>query len=220
MPAWLNQSAGGQLSSLEAALPHDMKNGLSAGDQIVSDYAAVASPPYGFRTHDRGAPFAPRIEETLEARVKLRRKSIVGVIVEALVGPEAVDVLRRASHLCAKAAQRGHVFVGNANGRQGIWKRVFVELRIGSRLGNCSDIRDKLNLSSLQQFDELPEASVGMADGEERKPHTSSSRVVKRATLVGCDVVGLVAFDLVLRIIFSRRGAHDPCSRSRGCGPR
>ena len=70
-PARLNEGAGGQVSGLEAALPHDMENGLPAGDQIVSDYAAVTSPPYGFGAHDRAAPFAPLFEETLEACVKL-----------------------------------------------------------------------------------------------------------------------------------------------------
>ena len=69
-----------------------MKNGLPAGDKIISDYAAVASPPHGFRTHDYAAPFTPLIEQELEASMKLRRERIFGIVMKALVRPETVDI--------------------------------------------------------------------------------------------------------------------------------
>ena len=62
-PARLNDSAGSKASGLQAALPHDMENDLPAGDKIISDYAAVASPPHSFRTHDCAAPFTPLFEQ-------------------------------------------------------------------------------------------------------------------------------------------------------------
>jgi hypothetical protein len=50
----------------------------------------------------------------------------------------------------------------------------------------------------------LLEASVGMTDREEGKLHTSPSLgcAFERATLVGRDMIGFVAFDFVLRIVF------------------
>src|SRR5215469_11910542 len=71
-------------------------------------------------------------------------------------------------------------------------------------LGTRSDVRDKIDVGSSQQLDELLEPSVGMADREEGKLHTSPSLrcVFERAALVGRDMIGFVAFDFVLRIVF------------------
>ena len=60
--ARLNDSARSKASGLQVALPHDMENDLPAGYKVISDYAAVASPPHGFRTHDCAVPFMPLIE--------------------------------------------------------------------------------------------------------------------------------------------------------------
>jgi hypothetical protein len=203
-PARLNDSAGSKVSGLQAALPHDMENGLPAADKIISDYAAVASPPDGFRTHDCAAPFMPFIEEDLEASTKLRRERIIGIVMKALVRPEAVDILRRGLRLPAKTTECCHVLIGDVEGRQSVGKCILVELRIGSRPGNRSDVREKLDVGFSQQLDELLEASVGMADREEGKLHTSPSLrcVFERAALVGRDMIGFVAFDFVLRIVF------------------
>ena len=107
--------------------------------------------------------------------MELRGQRIVGVVVEALIRPEAIDIGRRASNFPAKAAEGGHVLIGDADSRQGVGKRVLVELRIGSRSRNRSDVRDKGDLSSRQQLDEFREASVGMADGEEGQRRTPPS---------------------------------------------
>ena len=99
------------------------------------------------------------------------------------------------------------MLIGNVEGRQSVGKRVLVELRIGSRPRNRSDIRDKINSDGPQQLDKLLEASVRMADREEGNLHISPlfRCVFKSAALMGRDVIGLVAFDFVLRIVF--RGA-------------
>ena len=96
------------------------------------------------------------------------------------------------------------MLIGDVEGRQSVGKCILVELRIGSRPRNRSDVRDKINVGSSQQLDELLEASVGMANREEGKLHTSPSLrcVFERAALVGRDMIGFVAFDFVLRIVF------------------
>jgi len=71
-----------------------MENDLPAGDKIIGDYAAVASPPHSFGTHDCAAPFTPLIDQQLEASMKLRRERIVGIVMKALVRPETIDILR------------------------------------------------------------------------------------------------------------------------------
>jgi hypothetical protein len=59
-------------------------------------------------------------------------------------------------------------------------------------------------LGSTQQLDELLKASVGMANREEWKLHASPLLrcVFKGANLMGRDMIGLVALDFVLRIVF------------------
>jgi hypothetical protein len=77
-----------------------------------------------------------------------------------------------------------------------------IELRVGSRPGELSDVHKSLDSRLDQQLDELFEAAIGMADGEERQFHRSpASYVFEDGAPVGRDMVGFVAFDLVLGIV-------------------
>src|SRR5947199_6027208 len=127
-PAGLNHSARSKSSRLQATLPHDVENGFPAGDKIIGDNAAMASPPYCLRTHYRAAPFASLIKQMFEARVKLRGKRIIGIAMKTLVRPEIVDILREGLCPSAKTAECCHVFIGNVEGRQSVGKGVFVKL--------------------------------------------------------------------------------------------
>jgi hypothetical protein len=68
----------------------------------------------------------------------------------------------------------------------------------------ASKPQGKINMASVQQVDEFLEASVGMAHGEEWSLHTASllRRVFKGAALMSRDMIGLVAFDFILGIVF------------------
>ena len=90
----LNDSTVRKSGRLQTTRSHYVKNSFPAGDQIIGDDAAVASPPHGLRTHYRTTPFASFIEQMLEAGVKMPRKRIIGVVMEALIRPEAVDIRR------------------------------------------------------------------------------------------------------------------------------
>src|SRR5690606_37834978 len=113
------------------------------------------------------------------------------------------------SRLPAKATEGCHMFVGNLEAGQRFGKRLLVELRVGSGPRHRSDVRDKSDIGPTQQRHERLEAPVGMADGEERQRHRTRlpARALKSAALVGGDMVGLVAFDLVLGIVL--RGVMD-----------
>src|SRR5690348_673894 len=75
---------------------------------------------------------------------------------EALVGPETIDVSRQASAIPATAAERSHMLIPNVEGRQGFGQRVLVALRIGTRFWDLSDIHDTSNRRSDQQLNEVP----------------------------------------------------------------
>ena len=64
--------------------------------------------------------------------------------------------------------------IGDVEGHQSVGKRILVELRIGSRPRNRSDVGGKIDVGSSQQLDELLEASVGMADRRDRPGHLRS----------------------------------------------
>src|SRR5690606_37283566 len=90
-----------QPRGLRAAL-HDVRDGGARHDQIVGDDAAVAAPPDGFRAHDRAAALAADVDQMRQSLSKRGAERIVGIIVEAGVGPEAVE---RARHLALASAQ-------------------------------------------------------------------------------------------------------------------
>jgi hypothetical protein len=122
---------------------------------------------------------------------------------EALIRPEAVDIRRYGSRFSAKTAERRYMYIRNVEGRQSFGKGVLVELRVGSGHRNLSDVRHKFDTGPSQQLSKLFKTSIGMANGEEWKLHTSpSSRVFESTALVGCDMIGLVAFDFILGIVF------------------
>src|SRR5579883_1218579 len=168
-----NNGAGREMSGLKAVFSHDMENRLPSCDQIVGNDTAMAAPPDGLGTHDRAAPFASFVKQVIQARPELPRQRIIGVVAKAVVGPEAVDARGRVSHLSAKAAERGHVFIANVEGCQSAGKRLLVELRIGARPRKRSDIGNQADLGACQQFHEQFETSVRMADREERRIHAA-----------------------------------------------
>jgi hypothetical protein len=62
-----------------------------------------------------------------------------------------------------------------------------------------------LDVKLTQERSERIGTEIGVADGEEGKRHAPpSSRIIEGATLMGRDVIGLVASDLILRIILRR----------------
>ena len=96
--------------------------------------------------------------------------------------------------------------VGDARLWQSNGEFILVELRVAPRHGDPSHVRDEFDPGVPQQFDEGIQATVGMTNGEEGLRHVASSRNTREdATFVRCDMVGLVALDLVLGIVL--RGA-------------
>src|SRR5690606_17140779 len=61
---------------------------------------------------------------------------------------------------------------------------------------------DALDVRAAQQVDELFDAAVGVADGKEGKACACHLYKLERASLVRGNVLGLVAFDLVLGLFF------------------
>src|SRR6185437_1523453 len=102
---------------------------------------------------------------------ELRGQRIVGIVVKALIPPQAIDVLGHGLRASAPPSQRAHPFIRNPERRQTPTKHILIELRIRSRSRKFSDIRNQANIRTPQQLDKLFKASIGMAYGEPRQPH-------------------------------------------------
>src|SRR6185437_3491979 len=93
----LNDRPRRQVRRFQSAFAHDVENGLAVRHEVVGHDAAVASPPDGFRAHDRAAPRASCIDQMVEPGAEALRKRIVGIVVEARIRPETVHVPRQRS---------------------------------------------------------------------------------------------------------------------------
>ena len=74
----------------DVARAQDMKHRLASGDQVVSDDAPVASPPYGFRAHDSATSRMSQVPQLGKTGAEGVRQGVVGIVVKALVLPESV----------------------------------------------------------------------------------------------------------------------------------
>ena len=69
-----------------------MKDVPAVIEQIIGDDPPVTAPPDGLRAHDRATPISAKLFQPRQPTAELFREGIVGIIVEALVGPKAVDL--------------------------------------------------------------------------------------------------------------------------------
>jgi hypothetical protein len=76
------------------------------------------------RTHDRARPLAAQLGQPREAAAKLARQRGVRVIVETLVGPEAVELGWDDLRLCPPAAQFDDPCKVDLPGRQRLGQKI------------------------------------------------------------------------------------------------
>ncbi|CAH1690136.1 hypothetical protein CHELA1G11_20628 [Hyphomicrobiales bacterium] len=147
-------------------------------------------------------PFFAQLPKALLERACER---IVGIVVKALVGPETIDLRRNVADFSAQPAECGEVLIGNLEGRQCLWQRILVELRIGFRPRDLSDVHNASDMGTTQERNEILKAAVGMTDREEgMRLSPPLSRVLEGAALVSSNMVGLIASYLVLWFVCRR----------------
>jgi hypothetical protein len=83
--------SGRQLRRHDLVSCQDMKNSLPAGEQIIRNYAPMASPPDRFRAHDSALSRMTEFSQLGKTTVKGVSHGVVGIIVKALVLPECID---------------------------------------------------------------------------------------------------------------------------------
>ena len=109
---------GRDLRGFRHVTRHDVEHVFAGGEKIIRDDAAMATPPHGFRAHDRAAHLAAERDEIAQRAVELRPHRVIGVVVEALVVPEAVHLGRDVLAAPAPPAECFHVLVAEAVARE------------------------------------------------------------------------------------------------------
>lgn len=133
---------------------------------------------------------------------------------KTLILPEVIDLWRNTLCACAEAAEFGDMLICDLKSRQCLRKRFAIVLRICPRAWNSAHVDDDADLRSSEQVDKFADRARGMTDGEAsswplcfRIRVGPSAEAPQHPSLVQRYVVGLVALDLVLRLI--RRSAMN-----------
>ena len=147
---------------------HDVPHRLVGRDQPVGHDAAVTAPPERLRAHDGDALLLTFFAQLGQPFTVRRMQRVIGIVVKALVVPEAVDLWRHVAAASTAPAQCGQVLVVDAEGRQRVGQRGLVELRVGARAGDGADVDHARDPAGAQAFDERVDAEGRMADGVDR----------------------------------------------------
>src|SRR5262249_2276573 len=150
-------------------------------NKVVRDDAAVAPPPHGFCAHDGAMPRASALSQRRQPTAKAFTHGVVGVIVEALILPERIDVGRHVARAAAQAAQRCNVLITDLECGKLRWQNILIVLWIGARAWHGANVSDQRHTGALQQAYKIRERAGGVADGVERLRHPFACPVLTAA---------------------------------------
>src|SRR3569833_262765 len=124
-------AAGGHRCGLDMPFAENVEDLFASREQIIGNDAAVTPPPHRFRAHDGATPPRAEFQKLLEALMEGLAERVDGVIVEALVLPEAIE-LRIDALLSAQATKLGDVLVCNLEIGEAFRQPVAIILRVGT----------------------------------------------------------------------------------------
>ena len=142
--------------------PEDIDDSVAGGFEVIRDERAMALPPQRLGTHDGGAFFAREFQESIDAGAELRSHHKIGIAAKRFVAPGAVGGIRQRFATPSKF-RKMNIF--NADFGERFGQILLAEVRQAARARKSADIRERLNILRREQFEELLDAAVGMADG-------------------------------------------------------
>ncbi len=90
-PIGQHTRAGRKLRGIHLTAPHDVHDRNALGQKIVGNDAAVATPPYGFGTHDRAAIVTGERSQLVQSCSESVRCRVIGVVPESGNLPERIE---------------------------------------------------------------------------------------------------------------------------------
>src|SRR4051794_39309480 len=91
---------------------HNVEHVGATDLQEVGDQSAMAAPPNGFSTHDRGPSFCRETAKSLNAAREFLRLHVVGVTAKRLVPPRGIP---RIGTRFSSAAELAEMFVADSD---------------------------------------------------------------------------------------------------------
>ena len=112
-PVATHDRARCQVCLIDVRSPEDVHHALSRREEIVGDDPPVATPPDGFRAHDRASVLSALLSKSRQAQCERRRQRVVGVIPKATHPP--ICVKRELSVACSapKATKFGNMLIAD-----------------------------------------------------------------------------------------------------------
>src|SRR5690606_8123221 len=103
----------------------------------------------------------------LERGLELFAEGVIGVVVEGLTLPEAIDLRRDLLRAAPQAPQRRKMPIADLDGLQVAGEDILVVLGIGARLRHRAHIGEKPHFRQPQEADKLLDRAGRVPDGEE-----------------------------------------------------
>jgi hypothetical protein len=91
----------------------DVKYGFARGNEIISDNAAMASPPQSLSAHNCASLCMAELPQQRNAMLEWLGHGVIGIIIKALIASEGVHFRRNAATFPSQPAQRGYTLISN-----------------------------------------------------------------------------------------------------------
>jgi hypothetical protein len=91
----------------------DVKYGFARGNEIISDNAAVASPPQSLSAHNCASLCLAELPQQRNAMLEWLGHGVIGIIMKALIAPKGVRFGRNAAAFLSQPAKHGYTLVSN-----------------------------------------------------------------------------------------------------------
>src|SRR5665213_2898493 len=136
----------GQGCLYDLARSKDVKHLFATCQQVIGNDPAMTPPPYRLRTHNGAVTHAAELTQPGQARLKAGAHRVVGVVVKALIFPEAVDAGCNIPGARPEATKFSDMLIGDLRTGQGSGKRFAIILRI------CPRARDRAHIDHEADF--------------------------------------------------------------------
>jgi hypothetical protein len=158
---------GAQRSGLTVVRGEDVHHRHTVCEHVVGNDATMAAPPDGLGTQDRARLARRHLEQLPQAFTKRGGRGVVGVIVEGASFPARVHAVFDALAPGAPSAERREMDIGDPCAVEHRRQHVEVELRIGPRSRETSDIDESAHPERAENVDELTCRTRRMSDRKE-----------------------------------------------------
>ena len=155
---------GCQRSGLFLLFCKDVDHGNTVREQVIGDYATVTAPPEGLGAHDRARLARCHLEQFSQAFTERSGLGVVRIVVEGPSFPPSVRSFFNVLTLGPPSAEQREVDIGDSRSLERSRQHVEVELRIGPRPRDTSDVDETGHPECAENVDEFARPTRRMSE--------------------------------------------------------